>query len=97
MLNSKQRAALRAEANSLETILQIGKDGISPETEKQLRDALKARELIKIRVLKNQEMTAREAADALAGNIDAEVVQVIGTKIVFYRRNPEKKGYDHCL
>ena len=97
MLTSKQRAALRGAANEMETILQIGKDGISPETVKQVSDALTARELIKIRVLKNQELTARAAADILQEEADCDVVQVIGTRIVLFRRNPKKRAYDSLI
>ena len=64
MLTSKQRAALRAMGNPLETIFQIGKGGITDETAKQIANALEARELIKARVLENSGYTAREAAGA---------------------------------
>ena len=61
-MTSKQRAKLRSMANNLETILQVGKGGISENTIRQVEDALKARELIKIRVLENSLYTSREAA-----------------------------------
>ena len=66
MLNSRQRAQLRGLANDYETILQIGKSGISDNTIKQVNDALEARELIKLRVLEACPLTSREAADELA-------------------------------
>lgn len=92
-LTSKQRAQLRGLANGLDTILHIGKDGIGENLIVQANDALEARELIKGRVLENAMMTAREAAEALAEAVRAEVVQVIGTKFVLYRpsHNKEKK------
>ena len=66
-LTSKQRAQLRGLANSLDTILQVGKDGIGDNLIKQADDALEARELIKGRVLENNiEYDARTAAEALA-------------------------------
>lgn len=90
MLNSKQRAKLRSMANSLDTILQIGKGGISENTVKQVADALKARELIKIRVLENSIYTAREAAEEIAAAADCDVVQVVGTRITLYKPNPDE-------
>lgn len=89
MLTSKDRAALRGIAAKEDTILQIGKSGIGENVIKQAADAIVKRELIKGRVLENSLVSAREAADALAQELDAEVVQVIGTKFVLYKRNPE--------
>jgi RNA-binding protein len=90
-LTSKQRAQLRGLANSLDTILQVGKDGIGDNLIKQADDALEARELIKGRVLDNNiEYDARTAADALAKATRSEVVQVIGTKFVLYRESRSK-------
>jgi len=90
MITSKQRAKLRAIANDYDTILQIGKSGISAETVTQTSDALKARELIKLRVLNSSPLTAREAATELAEKADAQIVQVIGSRFVLYRRNPKE-------
>lgn len=87
MLSSKQRAALRGMANTMETIVQLGKSGITHNIVKQADDALTARELIKLRVLDGSPLTAREAADKLAEEIGADVVQVIGTRFVLFRRN----------
>ena len=90
-LTSKQRAQLRGLANSLDTILQVGKDGIGDNLIKQADDALEARELIKGRVLENNiEYDARTAAEALAKATRSEVVQVIGTKFVLYRESHSK-------
>jgi RNA-binding protein len=89
MLNSKQRAYLRGLASTYETILQIGKGGISENVIKQVDDALRVRELIKVRVLDNSEYTSREAGEILAEATGADVVQVIGSKIVLFRRNPK--------
>ena len=86
MLTSKQRAYLRGLAAKEDTILQIGKDGITENTAIALSDALKARELVKARVLENSMLTAREAADTLAARCRAEQVQVIGSKFVLYKR-----------
>lgn len=91
MLTGKQRAALRAMGNPLETIFQIGKGGITEETVKQIGNALEARELIKARVLENSGYSAREAADALAAATGADVVSVAGTRFVLYRESVHKK------
>jgi RNA-binding protein len=87
MLNSRQRAQLRGLANNMDTIIHIGKSGITENVIKQTADALKARELIKGKVLENALLTAREAADALAAACCAETVQTIGSKFVLYKEN----------
>ena len=97
MLTSKQRAALRGQANKMETILQIGKDGISENTINQVDDALTARELIKLRVLDNCPLTAKEASTQLCDALGADGVQVIGSRFVLFRRNEEKAKYDEFL
>lgn len=85
-LTSKQRAQLRGLANGIDTILQIGKDGVGENLIKQADDALEARELIKGKVLDNNlDYDARTAAEELARATRSEVVQVIGTKFVLYR------------
>ena len=90
-LTSKQRAQLRGLANSIDTILQIGKDGIGENLIAQADAALEARELIKGRVLDNNiEFDARLAAQTLAKATRSEVVQVIGTKFVLYRESHSK-------
>ncbi len=89
MLTSKDRAKLRGIASTEDTILQIGKGGIGDTVVKQAADALAKRELIKGRVLENSLLSAREAAEELAEATASEVVQVIGTKFVLYKRNPE--------
>lgn len=90
MLTSKQRATLRGMANTMETIVQIGKGEIGPTVTKQVDDALTARELIKLHVLQNSLYTAREAAVILSERTRSDVVQVIGSRFVLYRRNPKE-------
>ena len=98
MLTSKQRAGLRSMANTMETILYIGKDGITDNTVKEAYDALEARELIKGRVLDNNlEYDARLAAEELAKATRSEVVQVIGTKFVLYRQSHDKNKKDKIV
>ena len=87
MLNSKQRAVLRGIASNYETIFQIGKGGISETLISQVDDALRKRELIKLRVLDNSMYTAREAAEEIASKPGADVVQVIGSRFVLFKRN----------
>mgnify|MGYP000475379641 FL=1 len=90
MLTSKQRAYLRSLANSIDTIVMVGKSGMSAELVKQADDALTARELIKGRALETAPLSPREAAEELAKETDSEVVQVIGTRFVLYRRHPKE-------
>lgn len=87
MLTSKQRAQLRSLAMNIDTVLHIGKGGITENVIAQASDALRSRELIKGRVLEASLLTAREACDALAEACRAEGVQVIGSKFVLYKRN----------
>ena len=87
MLTSKQRAYLRSLAAREDTILQIGKDGITENTAAAMSDALRARELVKGRVLENSLLSAREACEVLSERCRAELVQVIGSKFVLYKRN----------
>ena len=91
MLNSRQRAQLRGLANSLDTIFQIGKGGVTENTVKQVDDALEARELIKLRVLETSPVSAREAADEIAEKTHSDVVQVIGTRFVLYKESRDNK------
>ena len=91
MLNSRQRAQLRGLANSMETILQVGKSGVTENTVKQVSDALEARELIKLRTLETCPTSPRETAEEIAEKTGAEVVQVIGTRFVLYRESENNK------
>ena len=96
-LTSKQRAQLRGIANSIDTILIVGKDGIGENLVKQANDTLEAREIIKGRVLENSMLSPREAAEALAPLTRSEVVQVIGTKFVLYRQSRDKNKKDKIV
>ena len=90
-MTSKQRAMLRSMANTIETILYVGKDGVVPGTIKQASDALEARELIKCAVQQNCELSAREALDELCERVHAEPVQCIGRRFVMYRESNTNK------
>lgn len=85
MLTSKERAELRAQANSLETTLMVGKDGITEAVVAEADTQLTARELVKGKVLESAFMTPREVCDALCEATGADGVSVIGTKFVIYR------------
>ena len=86
-LTSKQRSQLRGLAAAEDTIIQVGKGGITENLIASVSEALKARELVQGKVLENSMLTAREACDALSEACRAEQVQVIGTKFVLYKRN----------
>ena len=90
-MTSKERAALRAIANTYETILYVGKNGIGDEVIKQANDALNKREMIKGKVHETCELSAREVCNELCEKLDAEPIQVIGTRFVIYRQNKDEK------
>ena len=90
MITSKQRSYLRTLANSLQPIFQVGKAGIEENFLKQVNDALESRELIKVKVLNNSGLTAREASDIICQAISAEGIQAIGSKCVFYKKSLKK-------
>jgi RNA-binding protein len=90
MLTSKERAALKSRAMTEDTIILVGKGGISDEIIAGAASAVAARELIKGKILETCPITAAEAAEAIASGIGAEVVQVIGGKFVLYKVNPDK-------
>lgn len=94
MLTSKQRAQLRGIASTYETIFQVGKGGINEAMCKDIGEALRKRELIKIKVLENSGYTSREAAEEIAAATESEVVQVIGSKFVLFKRNPKEPVID---
>ena len=85
MLTSKQRAQLRAQANTLETTLMVGKEGVTDALIAETENQLNARELVKGKVLEAAMMTPREVCDELCEATGADGVAVIGTKFVIYR------------
>ncbi len=90
-MTTKQRAYLKGLAMTIDPIYQIGKSSLTPELTEGVSEALEARELIKIAVLKNCMDEPKELANILAERTHSEVVQVIGKKIVLYRESKEKK------
>lgn len=90
-MTSKQRAYLKGLAMKIDPIYQIGKSSLTPEITEGLNEALEARELVKVNVLKNCMDDPKEIAQIVSGRTKSEVVQVIGKKIVLYRESKEKK------
>lgn len=90
MLTGKQRSYLRSIGNTMDAIIQVGKDGIDDSFLKQVQEAIEARELIKLSVLRNSDFDAREACHAVCAGIGAEPVQVIGNRFIIYKKAKEK-------
>ena len=91
MITTKQRAQLRGIASTEDTILHIGKGGITDNLLKTLSDALEAHELIKVTILDNAEDTPRAIAENVAELLGAICVTVIGRKAIFYRYSSRDK------
>jgi RNA-binding protein len=91
VITTKQRAYLKSLAMTMDPIYQIGKSMLTPEITEGVSEALEARELVKINVLKSCMVDLHELADMLADRTQSEVVQVIGRKIVLYRESKNKK------
>ena len=94
MITTKQRALLRALANTLEPAMQIGKDGLTNNSFVEINNLFEARELFKISVLKNCDYTPRELAGIIQEKTGCEIVQCIGLKIVVYKKST-RKGFKH--
>lgn len=90
MLTGKQKRFLRSRAMTMDALYQIGKEGLSENFIRQIDDALEARELIKIKILKNSAEVAADVGDTLAAELHAEVAQIIGHSVVLYRRSEKK-------
>ena len=90
-MTSKQRAYLTKLANNMEPIFQVGKNNITPELVEAVSEALEARELIKLSVLKNCFDDPGEIAETIAERYRSTVVRVIGKKIILYRESKKKK------
>ena len=91
MLTGKQRSYLKGIANNLDPIFQVGKNGITENLIKQVDDALEKREIIKMNVLNNSLLDAKEVAMSLAEETNAEFVQSIGNRLVLYRESKKNK------
>ncbi|MBR0086130.1 MAG: ribosome assembly RNA-binding protein YhbY [Lachnospiraceae bacterium] len=94
-MTSKQRAYLKGLAMNLDPVMNVGKESLTPGITEAVREVLEARELIKIGVLKNCMDDPKEIAALIADRTHAEVVQVIGKKMVFYK--PAKNKEDRKI
>lgn len=91
MLTGKQKRFLRAEANPLRPIFQVGKVGVNENMIVQMNEALEKRELMKVSILQNCAEDKDDVADQLVSGTEAELVQVIGNNIVLYKESIENK------
>ena len=94
MITTKQRAFLRGLGNALDPVMQIGKEGISENVLTSVNLLLEARELVKVKVLKNNDEGVRETAEEIAKSLNAEVVQVIGNIFILYKKST-RKNFKH--
>ena len=92
-MTSKQRAALRSLVNRDKPLVLIGKDGLTQEVITSVRNALNTRELIKFKVLKNSDVSAKECMEELCEKINAEAVSVVGNVGVIYKLSQKKKKH----
>ena len=90
-MRGKDRAQLRAEAHHLSVTVHVGHGGVTPTLLASADDVLRTRELVKAQVAKGGELSAREAAEAIAPAVGAEIIQVIGRTFTLYRHNPKLK------
>jgi RNA-binding protein len=87
-MKGKDRAGLRAEAHHLPATVHVGAQGLTDSVAKSLDDALRTRELVKVKLGRGAPLTAKEAAEQLAERVSAEVIQVIGRTVTLYREKP---------
>lgn len=91
-MKGKERAALRAEAHHLDATVHVGHQGLSPTLIGSLDDALRTRELVKVKLAKLADVRPKDAANALALATGSAVIQVIGRTVTLFRENEELKG-----
>ena len=90
-MTGKQRAYLKSLASTSETILQVGKEGLTPECTASIAEALAARELVKIGILQNYDGDLEELARTAAERTRSQLIQVIGRKFVLYKEGRDEK------
>ncbi|MEE9726806.1 ribosome assembly RNA-binding protein YhbY [Listeria seeligeri] len=91
MLTATQKRFLRKEAHSIQPIFQVGKGSVSPNLIIQVKEALEARELIKISILQNCEEDKQTVAEKISSRTGADIVQVIGRTIILYKQSVNKQ------
>ena len=91
MITPKQRAVLRSMANTIDPVFQIGKEDVGPALIGAVDAALEKRELIKLSILQTAGVTAKEAAQRIAAETNAEIVQCIGRRFVLYRESKKHR------
>lgn len=91
MLTGKQRSFLKGKANTLDPMFQLGKNGLTESFIKQVDVVLESKELLKISVLNNSGLDAKEVAIEICDKLEAEYVQSMGNKLVIYRESKEEK------
>ena len=96
MLTTKQRAFLRGLGNALDPVMQIGKEGLTENVIESINLLLQARELVKIKVLKNNDDGSREIAQEVSALLNADVVQVIGNIFILYKKST-RKDFKHIM
>mgnify|MGYP006297194781 CR=1 FL=1 len=94
MLSGKNRSYLTGEANELDPVIHIGKEGVTEAVVEQVEELLEIHELIKGRVLDNAPKGVKDVAHDLAEKTEASVVQVIGSVFVIFKTNPEESNYN---
>lgn len=88
-MKGSERAELRAQAHHLSPTVHVGQHGITPALISSLDDALRTQELVKVKLGKNADLKAKDAAALLSADTASEVIQVIGHTATFYRENPD--------
>lgn len=89
-LTGKQKSFLRSMGMTIEPVVQIGKDGVTPEVVASAKEAIKKRELIKVKVLQNSPEEPKDAIEKLSERANSEIAQIIGRCGLLYKKNSEK-------
>ncbi|EGS33915.1 MULTISPECIES: YhbY family RNA-binding protein [Megasphaera] len=96
-MKGKIKQKLKALGVQLSAVVQIGKEGMSDTLIDSTREALQARELIKVHVLPNAVLDTKETIEALADMLGAEVIQVIGRYGILFKKKKEKSHFEDIL